>query len=215
FFAIFLGGLFCESILFALAMHRLWKLRLSSGLVVMLFRDGLIYYILILAAHLCATLLTLSNGLERALLGSSFYVGVKSIAISHLILRLRGYLITDPELSTPEPTQNEQRTNIRFAPPATSLTTYGDDGAVRSVPVRREPRIDVDGFWVPSSEEYEMTTKRLTKRLSSKHAESDLGSSALATTTVDSSLGSWHMLDTGTADEENGYQGPEYSAHGA
>ncbi|KAG8958828.1 hypothetical protein FRC03_008792 [Tulasnella sp. 419] len=195
FAGIYLAALLYETLLFCLTIYKLWKLRFSSGLVVALSRDGIFYYVVIMASLLCATVLAQSKGLARSVIASSFFIACKSMTISHLILRLRGYLTSDPESAMSQSPRINETMHMRFAPPIVSGSAgdnRDDAGMGPTTPRRkfRELKIDAAGFWVPR-DEFELRERRHSRSFSRPHPEARPSTPAI---TLDSGRDSWFSI---------------------
>ncbi|KIO17517.1 hypothetical protein M407DRAFT_17993 [Tulasnella calospora MUT 4182] len=91
--SILIGSLLYESGIFAALLWKMCRDQKRTRIMEAFYRDGVIYYVVIFANYAVA----IGNGfawndpLAQAFLTSAFYVGVKSMACAHIILRLRSY----------------------------------------------------------------------------------------------------------------------------
>ncbi|KIO33129.1 hypothetical protein M407DRAFT_17995 [Tulasnella calospora MUT 4182] len=91
--SIVIGSLIYESGIFVALLWKMFKDKKKTRIIEAFYRDGIVYYVVIFCNYAVAlgTGSAWNNRAAQAILGSAFYVGIKSIACSHLILRLRSY----------------------------------------------------------------------------------------------------------------------------
>ncbi|KAG8988870.1 hypothetical protein FRB94_000367 [Tulasnella sp. JGI-2019a] len=91
----FLVSLFYESILFGAMIGRLLQYGTSSSkLLDSMYRDGMSYFTVILLAHLVGAITCFYGPIPAAIDGSFYFIGIKSVMCSHVVLRLRASLAT-------------------------------------------------------------------------------------------------------------------------
>ncbi|KAG9018104.1 hypothetical protein FRB90_012255 [Tulasnella sp. 427] len=90
--SIVIGSLLFESGIFAALIWKMCRDQGRTRLIEAFYRDGIFYYVIILCNYGVALGIGFSwNPLAQAFLTSSFYVGIKSMMCSHIVLRLRSY----------------------------------------------------------------------------------------------------------------------------
>ncbi|KAG9019059.1 hypothetical protein FRB90_006802 [Tulasnella sp. 427] len=91
--SIVIGSLLFESGIFAALIWKMCQDQKRTRILEAFYRDGIAYYLVMFCNYAVAlgTGFAWSNPLAQAFLTSSFYVGIKSMMCSHIILRLRSY----------------------------------------------------------------------------------------------------------------------------
>lgn len=93
------GALLYESGIFVALVCRMYKDQKLTRIIEAFYRDGIVYYLIILSNYG----VTLAAGygwntpVGQGFVGAAFYIGIKSMTCSHIILRLRSYFsLGDP-----------------------------------------------------------------------------------------------------------------------
>ncbi|KAG9040327.1 hypothetical protein FS837_000780 [Tulasnella sp. UAMH 9824] len=91
--AVIVASLLFESGVFTAMAYKMIKDKKKTRLIEAFYRDGVIYYIVMFCALLSGAICAFAydNTTAQAIMGSAYFIGIKSMMCSHIILRLRSY----------------------------------------------------------------------------------------------------------------------------
>ncbi|KIO33131.1 hypothetical protein M407DRAFT_17997 [Tulasnella calospora MUT 4182] len=106
---VIIGTLVYESSILAAMIYRMFQDTTKSKLTEAFYRDGVVYYLLMLCALLSAAVagFDTNSPVSQAYVGSMYFVGIKATLCSHIILRLRSYFSEDSIIYSSERTISE------------------------------------------------------------------------------------------------------------
>ncbi|KIO17513.1 hypothetical protein M407DRAFT_17989 [Tulasnella calospora MUT 4182] len=91
--AVIVASLVFESGVFIAMVYKMIKDKKKTRLIEAFYRDGILYYILMFCCYASGAICAFAydNTTAQAVMGSSYFIGIKSMMCSHVILRLRSY----------------------------------------------------------------------------------------------------------------------------
>ncbi|KAG9019060.1 hypothetical protein FRB90_006803 [Tulasnella sp. 427] len=91
--AVMVTSLVYESSVFTAMAYKMVQEKKKTRLIEAFYRDGVIYYLVMFSCLLSAAVcgFAYDNNIAQGIMGSAYFIGIKSMMCSHIILRLRSY----------------------------------------------------------------------------------------------------------------------------